>query len=281
MGAINLKHDIASCDQVRCFLPEMAAISDGLYRVNDVFPPVIWSPINITDGFHQVRTCPITRHTDEYMYPYGIQKHGMVARLKKGPIANPPLSQFHIPTKAIPIDMGHFFNSSIRSSTCKATCQAIPPIPYYPDGPLDETDPKLFPNCTQTENNYKDLPGQLANETREQTVRMMTLHYDVLLKSKRSPEVNITEYTYLQTARTIFEEVCPEAEAPPLLVRSLLRMFRMAVNESSSKYPYRQTGDQTEDGRIKAGLEKCMGTVDQKVEFVYNESTCPKEVSIR
>jgi hypothetical protein len=157
---------------------------------------------------------------------------------------------------------------------------------YYPANDNDtltdpDRDPNLLPNCTETENNFKNLPRIQANETNDQTLRMMRLHLDATLKSKRSPDVNITEYSYFQSARQIFEKVCPEAEAPPLLLRSLLRMFRLAVNESWSKYPYRQTGDQNEDDRIKKGLGKCLDGADQKVEFVYNESTCPKEVFLQ
>ena len=107
---------------------------------------------------------------------------------------------------------------------------------------------------------------------------MMTLHYDVILKSKKSPNVNISEYEYFQISRRIFEKVCPEAEVPNLLLKSLLRMFRLAVNESWNRYPYQQMGDADEDARIKLGLSKCLASANQPIEFVYNQSTCPKEV---
>jgi hypothetical protein len=128
-----------------------------------------------------------------------------------------------------------FFNSGIRSRACHVTCKKNvkrPDFysPYDNDTLTDlDRDPNMVPSCTQTENNFEDPHGIVANETTEQTLRMMRLHLDATLKSKRSPDVNIAEYEYFQSARQIFEKVCPEAEAPPLLLRSLLRMFRLAV----------------------------------------------------
>ena len=159
------------------------------------------------------------------------------------------------------------------------SCMVEPPIPYYNDT-WDPNDPPMTPNCSETENNYKDVPEIIKNQIREQSVRLMQSHYGYLLKDKQTPTVNITEYEYFQTARILFLKVCPESEVPAELLTDLLRMFRVVVNETQEKYPYRQMGDAEEDARIKAALAQCLGKVDQKILFVYNETVCPNEVCI-
>jgi len=176
------------------------------------------------------------------------------------------------------------FNGSIRSDSCYASCRHLNmsttlPIPYYNDT-IDVTDPALTPNCSETENNYKDLPGIVVNQTHEQTFRLMQNHYGVILNGKKTPTVNITEYEYFQSARLLFLKLCPESEVPPDLVTDLLRMFRVMVNESQNKYPYRQMGDYNEDDRIKEGLATCLSGANQKIEFVYNDTVCPHEVEL-
>lgn len=114
-----------------------------------------------------------------------------------------------------------------------------------------------------------------------QTQRMIRAYYDTILLGKRAPLVKLQEYNYFQIGRSILENTVPESEISHKTLRSLMLLFRTAVNESLEKYPYLKLGDEEEDVRLKSVLNSCLDH-SKKSAFSakYNTSQCPAQVNI-
>jgi len=134
--------------------------------------------------------------------------------------------------------------------------------------------------CIAWDPKWNAIPNMTKTEIREQTKRLATTQINFALFKHKAPEVNLTEYKMLQKSRRVMEKVCPKDEVPPMFLRGALRMFRHALNESLSTYPYRVTGDEGENIRIMDALKKCYEDPQTStIHFNYDPKACPKKVN--
>lgn len=142
-------------------------------------------------------------------------------------------------------------------------------IGWKPSG--NSTVPENLPeqNCSKAE--YV-LSNKTMTELMEQTRRMIRLNIKTSVKNEPAPRVKYADYRLLQKARTILAKVCPEVELPNIVLTGLLRMFRIAVNESFFHYPYLQLGHDNETESIWSVLDTCSNEAKQMT-FKYANST--------
>lgn len=116
------------------------------------------------------------------------------------------------------------------------------------------------------------LSNKTMTELQEQTKRIIRLNIQSTIKNKLSPGVKYADYNLLQKSRTILDKVCPETELPETVLTGMLRMFRIAVNESFFHYPFHQHGDDDETVKIKTILDKCFEEA-RPMTFIYANET--------
>lgn len=147
--------------------------------------------------------------------------------------------------------------------------EEIKEVGWKPDA--NSTAPENLPeqNCSKAE--YV-LSNKTMTELMEQTRRMIRLNIKSSVKNEPAPRVKFRDYRLLQKARTVLQKVCPEIELPPIVLTGLLRMFRIAVNESFFHYPYLQLGQDNETDTIWSVLDTC-STEAKKMTFKFANST--------
>jgi len=124
-----------------------------------------------------------------------------------------------------------------------------------------------------------EISDKLKKNLGAQTQRMVSAHYDAVILGKRAPLVTMPEFEYLRTGSLIFQKVCPATEVPPELLKALLVLFRVALNESLGTHPYVHLGDKEEDERLKASLDACLASAEKKhFRTTYNTTQCPPKV---
>ncbi|CAL8139416.1 unnamed protein product [Orchesella dallaii] len=109
-----------------------------------------------------------------------------------------------------------------------------------------------------------------AQETNEQTLRMMHSHITPLLLNVSGAQVKTRAYEYLQILRKVVEKACPNDFIPPILLRGVMRMFRQLLWETQDTFTPTQHGDEDSHRRTLDVLSFCLNSTP---EYAYTFNT--------
>ncbi|CAG7838392.1 unnamed protein product [Allacma fusca] len=111
----------------------------------------------------------------------------------------------------------------------------------------------------------------------KQTNRIVGAHLEFVLRNRRSFTLDTFEFKQLRYAAGILNKVCPEESLPKDLLKTFLRFFKQAVNESMRDFPMEKTMDSLQNDRIMAALDKCLANTMQPWEL-KTRGSCDKPI---